>query len=98
MSPALLVQPTRLHQKGGVPRSRGGAEGLDAPRQPAPAGDRLAAQILGIRARINRILSAATGQPVDKIAADTERNHWMTAEEARAYGLVERIVATAGEV
>jgi len=71
---------------------------LGGVRGPASDIEIEAAQILGIRARINRILSAATGQPVDKIAADTERNHWMTAEEARTYGLVERIVATAGEV
>ena len=71
---------------------------LGGVRGPASDIEIEAAQILGMRDRINRILSAATGQPVDKIAADTERNHWMTADEARAYGLVERIVATAGEV
>jgi ATP-dependent Clp protease protease subunit len=71
---------------------------LGGVRGPASDIEIEAAQILGMRDRINRILSAATGQPVDKIAADTERNHWMTAGEARAYGLVERIVATAGEV
>jgi ATP-dependent Clp protease protease subunit len=57
-----------------------------------------AAQILAMRARINRILAAATGQPVEKLAADTERNHWMTTDEARAYGLLERVVATAGDI
>ena len=71
---------------------------LGGVRGPASDIEIEAAQILGMRDRINRILAAATGQPVDKIAADTERNHWMNAEEARAYGLVERIVATAGEV
>jgi ATP-dependent Clp protease protease subunit len=57
-----------------------------------------AAQILMMRERLNRLFAAATGQPVEKIARDTERNHWMTAEEARAYGLVDRIVASASEV
>jgi ATP-dependent Clp protease protease subunit len=57
-----------------------------------------AAQILGMRARLNRIFAGATGQTFDKIQRDTERNHWMSAEEARTYGLVGRIVATAGEV
>jgi ATP-dependent Clp protease protease subunit len=49
-------------------------------------------QILAMRARLNRVFSQATGQPFEKIAHDTERNHWMTAEEALAYGLVGRIV------
>lgn len=55
-------------------------------------------QILGIRARLQRIFAEATGQPLEKIARDMERNHRMTAEEAKAYGLVERVVATAAEV
>lgn len=56
------------------------------------------AQILGMRDRLNRIFAAATGQPVEKIVRDTERNYWLSAEEARAYGLVSRIVERAGEV
>ncbi len=51
-----------------------------------------AEQILRMRDRLNRIFSAATGQPTPRIVADTERNHWLGAEEARAYGLVDRIV------
>jgi ATP-dependent Clp protease protease subunit len=57
-----------------------------------------AAQILSVRARLNRIFAGATGQPLDKIARDTERNHWLTAEEAVAYGLVGRIVLSANEL
>ncbi len=57
-----------------------------------------AAQILSMRDRLNRIFASATGQPFDKIAADTEKNHWMTANEALAYGLVARIVATVDDV
>ena len=56
------------------------------------------AQILGIRARLNRIFAEATGQLLEKIARDTERNHWMTAEEACRYGLVDRIVARADDI
>jgi ATP-dependent Clp protease protease subunit len=55
-------------------------------------------QILKMRERLNRIFAAATGQPVERIRADTERNHWMSAEEALAYGLVDRIVARATEI
>ncbi|HEX4340527.1 MAG TPA: ATP-dependent Clp protease proteolytic subunit [Polyangiaceae bacterium] len=51
-----------------------------------------AAQILAMRERLNRIFATATGQTYEKIASDTERNHWMTAEAAKAYGLVGRIV------
>ena len=51
-----------------------------------------ARQILLMRQRLNGIFAAATGQTVEKIASDTERNHWMNAEEARAYGLVGSIV------
>jgi len=57
-----------------------------------------AAQILQMRDRLNGIFAAATGQPLEKIATDTEKNHWMTAEEARAYGLVDRIVTTSVDV
>jgi ATP-dependent Clp protease protease subunit len=56
------------------------------------------AQILGIRDRLQRIFAEATGQPLEKIARDMERNHWMNAEEARAYGLVERIVTRVADV
>jgi ATP-dependent Clp protease protease subunit len=49
-------------------------------------------QILQMRERLNRIFADATGQPLEKIARDTERNFWMTATEAREYGLVHRVV------
>ncbi|HVW29108.1 MAG TPA: ATP-dependent Clp protease proteolytic subunit [Polyangiaceae bacterium] len=51
-----------------------------------------AAQILAMRERLNRIFAAATGQAYEKIAKDTERNHWMSAQQAVDYGLVGRIV------
>jgi ATP-dependent Clp protease protease subunit len=51
-----------------------------------------ARQILLVRERLNRIFANATGQSLEKVARDTERNHWMSAEEAKAYGLVGRIV------
>jgi ATP-dependent Clp protease protease subunit len=57
-----------------------------------------ALQILSVRARLNRIFADATGQTLDKIARDTERNHWLTAEEAVAYGLVGRIVTHTTEL
>jgi ATP-dependent Clp protease protease subunit len=51
-----------------------------------------ARQILLMRERLNRVFAKATGQALDKVTKDTERNHWMTAEEALSYGLVGRIV------
>jgi len=50
-----------------------------------------------MRERLNRIITAATGQPLDAITRDTERNHWMSAEQARAYGLVHRVVERASD-
>ncbi|MGZ6094330.1 MAG: ATP-dependent Clp protease proteolytic subunit, partial [Polyangiales bacterium] len=51
-----------------------------------------AAQIISVRERLNRTFAEASGQPYEKVARETERNLWMTAEEARAYGLVERVI------
>jgi ATP-dependent Clp protease protease subunit len=54
-----------------------------------------ARQVLAIRERINRLLAAATGQSYERIAKDTERNHWLNAEEAREYGLVGSVIEDA---
>lgn len=56
-----------------------------------------AQQILAIRARLNRIFAEATGQTVDKVSRDTDRNHWLSATDAQSYGLVGRIVERASE-
>jgi len=65
---------------------------LGGVRGPASDIEIEAAQILAVRERLNRIFARATGQPYEKIAGDTERNHWMSAEQAKAYGLVGRII------
>jgi ATP-dependent Clp protease, protease subunit len=54
-----------------------------------------AEEILKMRERLNRIISRETGQPIEKVIADTERNFWMNAEQAIEYGLVTKIVPTA---
>ena len=46
-----------------------------------------------IRDKMNRMLSEYTGQPLDKIQLDTERDNYMTAEEAKAYGLIDEVIA-----
>lgn len=52
-----------------------------------------AEHIIKTKDRLNRILSERTGQPLEKIKADTERDNFMTAEEAKAYGIVDEIMA-----
>ena len=52
-----------------------------------------AIEIIKMRERINRIIARETGQPMEKVERDTDRNYWMSAEEAVAYGMVSRIVA-----
>jgi len=51
-----------------------------------------AREIIKIRDELNRILEQSTGQPHEKIEQDTDRNFWMTAEEAVSYGLVDSIL------
>ncbi|MCS6946663.1 MAG: ATP-dependent Clp endopeptidase proteolytic subunit ClpP [Steroidobacteraceae bacterium] len=51
-----------------------------------------AREMLGTRERLNKILSKHTGQPLDKIQLDTERDNFMSAEEAIAYGLIDKML------
>jgi ATP-dependent Clp protease protease subunit len=51
-----------------------------------------AQEILKMRERLNREIANETGQAFEKVVTDTDRNFWMSAEEAMAYGLVARIV------
>jgi len=55
-------------------------------------------QILKIRQRINTLMSEETGQPLEKVEQDTRRNYWMDAQEAHAYGLITRVVASRKEL
>ena len=48
--------------------------------------------ILRIRDKLNRILAQNTGQPLEKIQADTERDNWLTAQEAMEYGLIDAVI------
>jgi ATP-dependent Clp protease protease subunit len=51
-----------------------------------------AKQILKIKSKVNKILSLHTGQPLEKIEKDTDRDFYLTAEEAKEYGLVDKII------
>lgn len=66
----------------------GGAQGQATEIQIA------AEHILRTKKKLNQILSENTGQPFEKVSQDTERDNWMTAEEAKEYGLVDRVVTS----
>ena len=66
----------------------GGAKGQATEIQMA------AENILKTKKRFNEILAANTGKPYDVVAADTERDHYMTAEEAMEYGLVDSVITS----
>ena len=52
----------------------------------------VAEEILKTKKKLNEILAAHTGKPYEVVAADTERDHYMTADEAKLYGLVDEVV------
>ena len=52
-----------------------------------------AEEILRMREHLNGILAKHTGQPLERIAADTERDYYMSAEQAKAYGIIDQVVA-----
>lgn len=51
-----------------------------------------AEEILKMQERINRTIADETGQPIAKVREDTDRNYWMSSEEAKAYGIVGRVI------
>ena len=57
-----------------------------------------AEEILKMRQRLNEIFADATGQPIEKVEKDTDRNYWMTTNEAKEYGLVGKIISSAADV
>ena len=57
-----------------------------------------AQEIIKTRDKINRMLSEATGQPLERVAKDTQRDYWMDAPTAVEYGLISRIVTSATEI
>ena len=57
-----------------------------------------AEEILKMRARLIKEISVETGQPYEKVVADTERNFWMGAEDAVKYGLAAKVISNANEI
>jgi len=56
-----------------------------------------AQEIIKMRRRINQIIARETGQPLERVEVDTDRNYWMSAEEAKVYGLVTHIISSQSE-
>ena len=57
----------------------------------------VADRIIETRKKLNELLAANTGQPLSVVEADTERDHYMTAEEAKAYGLIDNVITKAAQ-
>ncbi len=57
-----------------------------------------AQEIIGIRAKINELIASETGQPIDKVRKDSDRDFWMSSEEALEYGIISKIVQNMTEV
>lgn len=57
-----------------------------------------AQEIVKMRERLNRLIARETGQTYERIVKDTDRNYWMGAEEAIAYGMLSRVVTSAKEL
>jgi ATP-dependent Clp protease, protease subunit len=56
-----------------------------------------ARELLKVKARMNELMAKHTGQDMDKVQHDTERDNFMSADEARDYGLIDRVLSTRGE-
>ena len=57
-----------------------------------------AKEIIKVRERISQVIAAETGQPIEKVRLDMERDYWMSADEAIAYGIASRVVVNQKEL
>lgn len=94
---ALLLAAGTKGKRSALPHSRimihqpmGGAQGQ------ASDIEIHAKEILLLREKLNEILAEHTGQPVEKIARDTDRNFFMSAEEAKEYGIIDEVLTRKG--
>jgi ATP-dependent Clp protease protease subunit len=53
-----------------------------------------AKQIVKLRSKVNQILAHHTGQPLEKIGKDTDRDFYLSAQEAKKYGLIDEVIKT----
>ena len=49
-------------------------------------------EIMKLKEELNQILATKTGQPLDKVTVDTDRDYYMTAEEAKKYGMIDDVI------
>jgi ATP-dependent Clp protease, protease subunit len=57
-----------------------------------------AREILYLRAKMNELLSKHTGQPVERIERDTDRDRYLSADDAKDYGLIDSVISKPGEI
>jgi ATP-dependent Clp protease protease subunit len=57
-----------------------------------------AEEILKVREKLNRLIAKETGQDIERVTLDSDRNFWMDAEQAKEYGLVDRVVTSVTEI
>ena len=57
-----------------------------------------AQEIIKMRARINKLIADETGQPLDRVAEDTDKDYWMSVDEAIEYGIVGKVVKSMSEI
>ena len=67
-------------------------------RGPAVDIDIEAREIIKMRERLNRLIARETGQTYERVAKDTDRNYWMSAEEAIVYGMVSKVISTLADL
>ncbi len=72
-------------------REGGIAGGADETRAP-PDIEIHAREIIEMRTRLDQILADDTGQPLQDVARDTERDYFMSADEAKQYGIIDRVI------
>lgn len=75
-----------LHQPSGGVRGQAGDIDIEA------------REIIKMRKRINEVISRETGQSIERVTKDTDRNFWMSAEEAKEYGMVGRIITSMSDI
>ena len=75
-----------LHQPHGGVRGQASDIGIEA------------REIVKMRQRLNQIIAEQTGQPIEKVQEDTDRNFWMGVEEARAYGIVGKVIDSSDDL
>ena len=96
---AFLLAAGRAGKRNALPHSRimihqpsGGAQGTAADIEVA------AKEILYLRAKMNELMASHTGQPLERIERDFDRDYYMSAEEAKSYGIIDQVISAPGAI